>query len=315
MFLIGWYNWLTNQNSPGCSHTRMWEHSCSHPSSKRTLSLECCSQSQVGENKLSPAMCVFGRPTRDFIPILPGRYRPHDTWRETLAAQEEALRNRHMRAAERWSEHTKTLRPLVVSDQVRIQNQTGPNPRKWDKTGHVIEVCQHDQYVIWVDGSGRVTLRRKFLRKYIPVQPPRPRLGIMGDLRGHTPQPHPSNTGEYLQKHVHIAQPTPSNMMTTTQATPLNHTPQTPASISKSMCTLLSPHLPTWWPLHHLHLMYVNLVKYHPTLWHPEVLHKPHSGKPAEISRRNFSHLVQLHHPMWDPQPPAQTRQDRHPHA
>ena len=49
-FLIGWYNWLTNQNSPGCSHTCMWEHSCSHPSSKRTLSLECCSQSRVGEN-------------------------------------------------------------------------------------------------------------------------------------------------------------------------------------------------------------------------------------------------------------------------
>ena len=31
----------------------MWEHSCSHPSSKRTLSLECCSQSRVGENNLS----------------------------------------------------------------------------------------------------------------------------------------------------------------------------------------------------------------------------------------------------------------------
>ena len=28
----------------------MWEHSCSHPSSKRTLSLEYCSQSRVGEN-------------------------------------------------------------------------------------------------------------------------------------------------------------------------------------------------------------------------------------------------------------------------
>ena len=31
----------------------MWEHSCSHPSSKRTLSLECCSQSRVGENRSS----------------------------------------------------------------------------------------------------------------------------------------------------------------------------------------------------------------------------------------------------------------------
>ena len=31
----------------------MWEHSCSHPSSKRTLFLECCSRSRVGENSSS----------------------------------------------------------------------------------------------------------------------------------------------------------------------------------------------------------------------------------------------------------------------
>ena len=28
-----------------------------------------------------------------------------------------------MRAHEQWSEHTKRLQPLVVSDKVRIQNQ------------------------------------------------------------------------------------------------------------------------------------------------------------------------------------------------
>ena len=125
------------------------------------------------DTKLSPAMCVFGRPIRDFIPILPGIYQPHDTWRETLAAREEALRNRHMRNAERWTEHTKRLPPLSAGDFVRIQNQTGPHPYKWDKTGRVIEVRQFDQYMIRVDGSGRMTLRnRKFLRKYTPVAPP-----------------------------------------------------------------------------------------------------------------------------------------------
>ncbi|KAK3752546.1 hypothetical protein QZH41_003484, partial [Actinostola sp. cb2023] len=51
--------------------------------------------------KLSPAQCVFGRPIKDFIPILPGRYKPHPTWSDTLAAREEALRNRHIKAAER----------------------------------------------------------------------------------------------------------------------------------------------------------------------------------------------------------------------
>ena len=120
------------------------------------------------DTKLLPAMCLFGRPIKDlFIPILHGRYKPHLTWQETLAAREEALRNRQMKAQERWSEHTKRLPPLAVSDHVRIQNQIGPHPTKWDKTGTFIKVRQFDQYVyvIRVDGSGMVTLRnKKFLR-------------------------------------------------------------------------------------------------------------------------------------------------------
>ena len=66
-------------------------------------------------------------------------------------------------------EHTKALPSLIIGDTVRIQNQVGNNPRRWDKTGRVVEVKQHNQYLISVDGSGRVTLRnRKFLRKYTP---------------------------------------------------------------------------------------------------------------------------------------------------
>jgi hypothetical protein len=135
------------------------------------------------DTKLSPAMCVFGRPIKDFIPILPGRYKPHDTWRDTLSLREDALRNRYMKTAELLAEHTKKLPPLVVGDYVRIQNQTGQHPLKWDKTGSVVEVRQFDQYVVRVDGSGRVTLRnRKFLRKYTPVYAPKPNLTIDNDL-------------------------------------------------------------------------------------------------------------------------------------
>ena len=135
------------------------------------------------DTKLSPAEIIFGRPIRDFIPIPPGCYRPHITWRETLEAREEALRNRHMRDAERWLEHTKRLPALRVGDSVRIQNQTGPHPLKWDKTGTVIEVRQFDQYVVKVDGSGRVTLRnRRFLRKYTPVKRVEPKIQLNHDL-------------------------------------------------------------------------------------------------------------------------------------
>ena len=68
--------------------------------------------SPATDTKLSPAMCIFGRPIRDSIPIFPGHYRPHPTWRETLEAREEELCNHHMKAMERCCEHTKRLTPL-----------------------------------------------------------------------------------------------------------------------------------------------------------------------------------------------------------
>ena len=147
------------------------------------------------ETGLSPAMCVFGRAIKDFIPVHPGRYLPHPAWRETLIAREEALRNRHQKVCERLTEHTRILPPLLVGDCVRVQNQTGPNPTKWDRTGIVVEVRQFDQYVIRIDGSGRATLRnRKFLRKYIPVIPRqslamRPSLTLIPQTRALPIQP------------------------------------------------------------------------------------------------------------------------------
>ena len=115
----------------------------------------------------SPAQMIFGRPIKDFIPILPGSYRPHNTWIETSRAREEAVPARNVRNAERLTEHALRLQPLKVGDRVFIQNQTGNHPLRWDRTGLVIEVKQFDQYAVKVDGSGRVTLRnRKVLRKF-----------------------------------------------------------------------------------------------------------------------------------------------------
>ena len=120
----------------------------------------------------------------------------HQTWQETLSNREEALRNRHMWVAERFSAHTRVLPPLSVGDCVRIQNQTGPHPTKWDKTGIVIEVRQFDQYVVRVDGSGRVTPRnRKFLRHYVPVVPrslPAPTVSHTTNIPRPLPEPQKS---------------------------------------------------------------------------------------------------------------------------
>jgi len=71
-----------------------------------------------------------------------------------------------------------------VGDHVRLQNQVGNHPRRWDRTGVVIEVCRYHQYVVRVDVSGRITIRNcRFLRKYTPVFQPDRRKSILDDLK------------------------------------------------------------------------------------------------------------------------------------
>ena len=88
--------------------------------------------------KLPPAQCIFGRPIKDFIPVLPGRYIPHPTWSDTLEAREEALRNRHMKEAERCTVHsahheitTSCSRPpcMYSKPDRSISQQVGQNRR------------------------------------------------------------------------------------------------------------------------------------------------------------------------------------------
>ena len=89
-----------------------------------------------------------------------------------------------MLAHERCFEHTRHLPPLIVGDNIRIQNQIGHHPNKWDKTGTMKEVCQFDQYVIRLDGSRRVTLHsRKSSQKDIPFTKPIPARKLLDDLK------------------------------------------------------------------------------------------------------------------------------------
>ena len=64
---------------------------------------------------------------------------------------------------------TKVLEPLVVGNNVQVQNQTGPHARKLDLSGVIIEGVGHDSYLVRMDGSGRITkCNRKFLRVIRP---------------------------------------------------------------------------------------------------------------------------------------------------
>ena len=126
---------------------------------------------------LSPAHIIFGRPLRDslaFANRLEKYTNPNirPLWRHAWAAKEDALRARMTRTTESLKAHSRALRPLSIDEQVFLQNQQGPNPTKWDRSGVVMESPGHDQYRVKVDGSGRLTLRnRRFLRAYTPATP------------------------------------------------------------------------------------------------------------------------------------------------
>ena len=119
--------------------------------------------------KVSPAKLVFGREVRDGVPMIPGKYSPHEAWKEALDAREKALAKRQVLGHEKWSEHTKNLPALKKGDTVYVQNTVGNHPRRWERSGTVVECGDYDQYNVKMDGSNRCTLRnRKHLRKFTP---------------------------------------------------------------------------------------------------------------------------------------------------
>lgn len=164
--------------------------------------------------KTSPAMCLFGRATRDLLPGIPHKYKPHTEWADRMDLRERALSKRTISGRARWDEHSQGLTPLKCGDTVLIQNQTGRHPTKWDKTGTVVEVLQYHQYAVRTDGSGRLTTHnRRYLRRYDPHLSP--------TTTNPVPVPYPGTT--YL--------PTPPpNPSDPTTSTPQNTTPETPPS-------------------------------------------------------------------------------------
>ena len=147
---------------------------------------------------ISPAQVVFGRPIRDAFSFTSRCIKYNNpsirpTWREAWSQKEDAMRTRMPRSTEALDMHARSLAPLSLGDKVFLQNQRGSHPKKWDKSGTVVELGNYDQYWVKVDGSGRLTLRNwHFLRKFVP-----PSLTI-GDPLSHSHQPYGLATRDSL---------------------------------------------------------------------------------------------------------------------
>ena len=127
-------------------------------------------------SKMSPAELVMGRKLRDNLPMIPkdlmvmNNPAVRQVWRDLWYEREAVLRDRCCKDLESVPSGKAGLKPLEVGQKVLIQNQYGKNPLRWEKSGTVVEVFPYDQYIVKVDGSGRVTRRnRRFLRSYTPA--------------------------------------------------------------------------------------------------------------------------------------------------
>ncbi len=133
--------------------------------------------------KQSPAMCVFGRPVRDLIPILPGKYSPHATWKDNLNSREEALRHRHTLASERWSEHSKALPPSRQPCESPEPDRKLPHQMGQHRNHRGSRAIPSSTQYIRMDGSGRLSLRnRRFLLSYTPARQLTARRTIAEDI-------------------------------------------------------------------------------------------------------------------------------------
>ena len=99
------------------------------------------------------------------------KYEPKQEWALVREFRERALARRLDRDGAILERHTKKLDMVPVGHAVAVQNQRGRFPKKWDKTGVVVENMDYDKVLVRMDGSRRLTTRnRRFVKKIVSPQ-------------------------------------------------------------------------------------------------------------------------------------------------
>ena len=121
---------------------------------------------------LSPAMVVYGRRLKGFIPDLTQHIVNRD-WQIDREARERAFAKRHAVMGDRLDQSARALPPLPRGAEVAIQDPgINGKPGRWSKTGTVVECLPYDAYMVRVHGSRSVSKRnRVHLRRILPLAP------------------------------------------------------------------------------------------------------------------------------------------------
>ena len=117
---------------------------------------------------LSPAQILYHRQLRDFLPCPPSRFKLNEHWLRQAQLREESLRERNEKLATRYNRSVKVHQPLQMGASVLIQNNSSTSKRRWDRSGTVVEVLPNRQYMIKLNGSGRLTRQNRKFIKQIP---------------------------------------------------------------------------------------------------------------------------------------------------
>ena len=121
---------------------------------------------------ISPTQIIFGRPIRDAFAFSNrlAKFRNHHIrplWREAWSQKKSAMKERFHRSAENGTKNLRNMPAIHLGDRCYIQNQTGKNPRRWDRSGTVVEDNGYHSYTVKVGGPERLTRRnRKYLRHF-----------------------------------------------------------------------------------------------------------------------------------------------------
>ena len=80
---------------------------------------------------LSPAMVIFGRELKGFLPSPDRKFQPQE-WKLEADLRKRAHAKRHAHTKERFTAHTRPLPPLQQDDTVTIQDLSDPSkPGRW----------------------------------------------------------------------------------------------------------------------------------------------------------------------------------------
>ena len=109
---------------------------------------------------MSPAYMLFGRQLRDALPTSLTTWepasmsyvekygKPSSVWSEIRRQRELATARKNAKIIEHYDANKHPLASLSVGDSVSIQNRSGTNPLRWDRTGRFVKS----------DGSGKVLI-------------------------------------------------------------------------------------------------------------------------------------------------------------